>query len=69
MDSKLGVVIEDDRSNLLELTQWESYEALLSDGAYLADALAEYPKMDQQVVVYRLSELAYTGIDADATNC
>lgn len=59
---------ENDRSNLLELTQWESYEALLSDGAYLADALAEYPKVDQQVVVYRLSELAYTGTDADATN-
>lgn len=59
---------ENDRSNLLELTQWESYEALLSDGAYLEDALAAYPEMDQQVVVYRLSEMDYTGTDADATN-
>lgn len=59
---------ETDRSNLLELTQWESYETLLSDGAYLEDALAEYPKLDQNVIVYRLSDLTYTGTDEDATN-
>lgn len=59
---------ETDRSNLLELTQWESYEALLADGAYLEDTLAAYPELDQQVIVYRLSEMAYTGDDADATN-
>lgn len=57
-----------DRSNLLELTQWESYEKLLADGAYLADALAEYPELEQEVIVYRLSDLTYDGTDEDATN-
>ena len=57
-----------DRSNLLELTQWESYEKLLADGAYLADALAEYPELEQDVIVYRLSDLTYDGTDEDATN-
>lgn len=59
---------EMDRSNLRELTQWESYEALLSDGEYLADALAEYPKLNQEVIVYRLSDLTYNGTDESATN-
>lgn len=59
---------EIDKSNLLELTEWQSYETLLAKGDYLEDALAEYPKLEQKVIVYKLSDFDYDGSDDSATN-
>lgn len=66
--SAYGSEDETDRSNLADLTNWESYQALLSDGAYMEDALAEYPELNQNVIVYELTNLVYEGTDETAVN-
>lgn len=43
---------ETERLNLSSLESWDEYKTLLESGEYLKDAIAENPKMDQQVKVY-----------------
>ena len=57
-----------DRSNIKSAGEWTDFQALLEDGSYIADAYAEYPKLDQNVIVYKLSDIAYDGSDETATN-
>ncbi len=45
-----------ERLNLAQLNSWEQYQALLSDGKYRDDALSAFPKLNQPVVVYELSD-------------
>ncbi len=57
-----------DRSNIHGQRQWEGYQELLQDGQYLQDALAAYPELNQEVIVYKLDNIAYDGSDENATN-
>ncbi len=57
-----------DRRNISGSQQWQAFQTLLGDGQYLADALAPYPELDQEVIVYKLSNIAYDGTDKKATN-
>lgn len=57
-----------DRSNIKSASEWIEFQALLEDGSYIADAYAEYPKLNQNVIVYKLSEIVYDGLDETATN-
>lgn len=57
-----------DRSNIESADEWTDFQALLEDGSYLADAYAEYPELNQTVIVYKLSNIAYDGSDETATN-
>ena len=57
-----------DRSNIKSAGEWTDFQALLEDGSYIADAYAEYPKLNQNVTVYKLSDIAYDGSDETATN-
>ena len=57
-----------DRSNIESADEWTDFQALLEDGNYLADAYAEYPELNQNVIVYKLSNIAYDGSDETATN-
>lgn len=57
-----------DRSNIESADEWTDFQALLEDGSYLADAYAEYPELNQSVIVYKLSNLTYDGSDETATN-
>ena len=57
-----------DRSNIEGADEWTDFQILLEDGSYLADAYAEYPKLNQKVIVYKLSNIAYDGSDEMATN-
>ena len=57
-----------DRSNIEGADEWSDFQALLEDGSYLADAYAEYPELNQNVIVYKLSNIAYDGSDETATN-
>lgn len=45
-----------DTLNLAGLNSWEEYRTLLEDGAYLSQALAEYPALDIPVTVYHFSD-------------
>lgn len=56
-----------DRSNIASPEAWTDFQTLLEDGSYLDDAYAEYPQLNQSVIVYKLSNLAYNGTDG-ATN-
>ena len=44
-----------DTLNLAGLNSWEDYQTLLEDGAYLSQALAEYPALDIPATVYHFS--------------
>ena len=57
-----------DRSNIESADEWSDFQMLLEDGSYLADAYAEYPELNQNVIVYKLSNIAYDGSDETATN-
>ena len=57
-----------DRSNIESADEWTDFQALLEDGSYLADAYEEYPELNQNVIVYKLSNIAYDGSDETATN-
>lgn len=57
-----------DRSNIKSAGEWTDFQALLEDGSYIADAYAGYPQMNQKVTVYKLSNIAYDGLDETATN-
>ncbi len=43
-------------SNILHLDSWEGYKALLESGGYQANALVDYPSLDQQVTVYSFTD-------------
>lgn len=45
-----------DTMNLDTLNGWEEYKALLESGAYLEQALGDYPVLDTPVTVYRFSD-------------
>lgn len=47
------------RLNLKGLERWEEYQLLLEDGVYLQDALADYPVLEQSVIVYEFTELSF----------
>lgn len=47
--------------NLDELSSWDEYKALLSDGIYFSDAIAEFPSLDIPIIVYEYSNLTYVG--------
>lgn len=57
-----------DRSNIKSAGEWTEFQSLLEDGSYIADAYAEYPQLNQNVIVYKLSNIAYDGLDETATN-
>ena len=57
-----------DRSNIKSAGEWTDFQILLEDGSYMADAYAEYPKLNQTVIVYKLSNIAYDGLDETAAN-
>ena len=57
-----------DRSNVASAEAWTDFQTLLEDGRYLEDAYAEYPELNQNVIVYKLSNIAYNGTDEKATN-
>lgn len=54
------------RMNLAGSKSWEDYAALLESGAYLADAIAPLPALDQPVIVYAISDPVCT--DTEASN-
>lgn len=47
--------------NLDKLSSWDEYKALLSDGIYFSDAIAEFPSLDIPIIVYEYSNLTYVG--------
>lgn len=47
-----------DTMNLDTLNSWREYEALLESGAYLSQALGDYPVLDTPVTVYQFSDFA-----------
>ena len=47
-----------DTMNLDGLSSWEGYQALLGSGAYLEQALGDYPVLDIPAVVYEFSDFA-----------
>lgn len=57
-----------DRSNIASLDEWTDFQSLLENGDYLEDALADYPELNQKVIVYRLSNIDYSGTDENATS-
>ena len=57
-----------DRSNIESADEWSDFQTLLADGSYQADAYAEYPDLNQSVIVYKLTNIAYDGTDETATN-
>jgi hypothetical protein len=42
--------------NLNDISSWEGYKALLESGKYMARAFADYPELNQQVIVYEFSD-------------
>jgi len=50
--------------NLLNISSWQDYYALLSDGRYLERALGDAPILDQPVIIY---EFTNTTADFDAS--
>lgn len=58
---------ETDRSNVEGPEDWTELQTMLEDGRYLEDAYAEYPELNQKVIIYKLSNLAYNGTEV-ATN-
>jgi hypothetical protein len=62
---------EDGSLNLDQLTSWEQYKALLSDGTYLTRALGEYPDLTGvSVTVYEFTDpwWSVTGDDEEPVN-
>ncbi len=57
-----------ERVNLLPLDNWTGYEALLSDSAYMQEAFNGYPELNQNIIVYKITDIAYNGNDEKATN-
>ena len=51
-----------------DLSSWEDYKALLSDGTYMEEAFAAYPELNRPVTVYKLTDVTYSGTDPFATN-
>ena len=45
-----------DTMNLDALNSWEEYKALLESGAYLEQAMGDYPALDTPVTVYQFSD-------------
>ena len=46
-----------------DVSSWEDYKALLADGAYMKEAFAAYPELNQPVTVYKLTDVTYGGTD------
>lgn len=46
--------------NLKVIENFEGYQVLLSDGSYQASTFDEFPVLDQEVIVYRLSDYVYS---------
>lgn len=46
-----------------DVSSWEDYKALLADGAYMKEAFAAYPELNQPVTVYKLTDVTYSGND------
>lgn len=46
-----------------DISSWEGYKALLSDGNYMKEAFAAYPELNQPVTVYKLTDAVYNGND------
>ncbi len=57
-----------ERMNVQQLSDWTGYEAALSDGRYMDEAFDGYPPLNQTVIVYKLTDIAYSGTDEKATN-
>nr|WP_325212561.1 hypothetical protein [uncultured Oscillibacter sp.] len=47
-----------DTMNLMELTSWRGYKALLESGTYQAQALGDGPALDMPVTVYEFSDFS-----------
>ena len=63
----LGSEDSDEQLNLVDISSWEGYKALLSNDQYFSDALEELPSLDIPVIVYEYSNLTYSG-DTEASN-
>ncbi len=59
---------ETERVNLKGNEDWTGYKAVLSDGSYREEAFNGYPEMNQTVIVYEITNIAYNGNDEKATN-
>ncbi len=57
-----------ERLNLKSIDGWTGYEAVLSDNSYRNEAFSDYPGLNQNVIVYKLTDIAYNGNDENATN-
>ncbi len=57
-----------DKSNIHGQQEWQAFQTLLEDGTYLEDALAPYPELNQEVIVYKINNISYDGNDENATN-
>lgn len=55
-----GVADSEETLNLDEPHSWEIYQTLLQDGSYRADAMSDFPALDQPVTIYE-----FTGETAD----
>lgn len=55
--------------NLEEITFWEGYQELLSDGTYQENAFAESVALNQPVTVYKLTDLTDGGYGDAVTLC
>lgn len=53
-------------TNLSNPKSWEDYKALLSDGSYRAEALENYPELNQPVTVYRFTDPVKPAVGRDS---
>ncbi len=57
-----------ERVNLVSLGDWTGYDAILSDNTYMDEAFNGYPELNQNIIVYKITDIAYNGSDEKATN-
>lgn len=57
----IGDEDSDEKLNLHEPSYWTDYKALLSDGRYLSESMADVPSLDIPIIVYEYSNLTYIG--------
>ena len=57
----------EEQINLENISNWEAYKALLSDGRYFSEAVKDFPSLDIPITVYEFSNLTYVG-DKEAIN-
>ena len=55
----------EEQLNMENITNWEAYKALLSDGRYLSEAQQEFPSLDIPITIYEYANLTYVGDKED----